>query len=339
MVSELFVAITFAISFIVTLLATPIFIKAAKRKGMMGFDAHKKGRPRVAELGGISIAAGVTAALLFAIAATSFVTLQQVFPSDIAVTTLLAVLSVILIIELLGLVDDILGISQLFKFLLPFGAALPLMAVKIVAAQPLTIPFMGVIPFISPLIYGVFLVPIGVVASTNLTNTFAGFNGLEAGTGAIALLTLAIIGMITGNIGVTILSVSLLGALVAFLKYNWYPSQIFPDDVGTLLIGAMIGAIVIVGGIEVAGVILLLPHILDFVFFKVPNKLPREVESQYTEKAGTLVNGKLIWKKKLVSLLQVPMRMKGGISEKSLVLLFLGIEVILGAVAILIYMA
>lgn len=39
---------------------------------------------------------------------------------------------------------------------------------------------------------------------------------------------------------VATISFSMLGALLAFLFYNKYPANVFPGDVGTLIIGACI---------------------------------------------------------------------------------------------------
>jgi UDP-N-acetylglucosamine--dolichyl-phosphate N-acetylglucosaminephosphotransferase len=92
----------------------------------------------------------------------------------------------------------------------------------------------------------------------------------------------------------------------------------------------MISSIVILGGIELKGVILLLPHIIDFLFFKLPNRLPSRGWH------GELIKGKLYCKGKAVHLAQFVMKIFGGIEERNLVLFFIGFEVILGIFALLI---
>ncbi|MFC1754962.1 hypothetical protein ACFL96_16485 [Thermoproteota archaeon] len=54
---------------------------------------------------------------------------------------------------------------------------------------------------------------------------------------------------------------------IGFFIFHRFPSKIFPGDSGSLSLGAIYGAIVIVGGIEVIGVIALLPAILNSFFF------------------------------------------------------------------------
>jgi len=322
---------TFVISFIVTLFITPIVIRSTRDAGIVGTDVHKKNKPLVSELGGVAIAAGIIAALLFAVAATSFTSLQAIFKAAIDNSYLLAVLSVVLSIEMIGFLDDILGLRQRNKFLLPFAASLPLSAVKVAALHPFALPIIGVVTAITPIIYELLFIPIGIAAATNLTNTFAGYNGLETGLGAVIALFLFVIGYSQGNDATMLLSASLIGASLAFLRYNWYPARIFPDDVGTLLIGAMIASIVIVGGIELAGAILMLPYIVDFLFFKIPNRLPSKGWwSTITDKGLTHAG-------KPVHLGQFLVQRFPGISEQRLVLLILGIEMVIGVFVLFLY--
>ncbi|MEM2974148.1 MAG: hypothetical protein QW112_00765 [Candidatus Micrarchaeia archaeon] len=324
------------IAFFVVAVGTPILIRAARARGIVGRDVHKKNMPYVAELGGLAIAAGVVAAILFALAVNSFATLRHMFDveQDGFVIPLLTALSVILMIIIIGFVDDVLGVKQRTKLILPILAALPLVALKITALDPFVIPFIGPLP-IPPLVYVIILIPIGITAATNLTNTFAGFNGMEAGMGAVIAAVLLALGWHLGLPMVMMLSAAMLGALSAFLLFNWYPAKIFPDDVGTLLIGCMIGIIIILGRIEVAGMLLLLPHIIDFVFFKIPNSLPQEVAQPWT---SVLKEGnKLYPPRKSVTLAQAFMRAFGGLTEKNLVLLLIGIEIVLGLIVLAIY--
>ncbi|MFH8119608.1 MAG: hypothetical protein QXS37_02280 [Candidatus Aenigmatarchaeota archaeon] len=315
----------FILSFITTFYVTRAVIKAAKEKGYVGIDLNKK-NVKVPELGGIGIASGIIISLLFLVAVNSFATLKLIFNGDLNVIYILATLCVVLMTIFVGLVDDIFSLRHRYKFVLPFIIALPLMAVKVSSLHKFFIFGME----ISPFIYELILIPIGICAATNLTNTFAGFNGLEAGTGFVISFFLFLVGVMGGNNYVIFLSVLLGSSLLAFLFFNWYPSKIFPDDVGNLLIGAMVGSIVILGGVELKGVILLAPHIIDFVFFKIPNGLPSRGWN------GILIGEKLYCKGKPVHFAQFVMKIFGGIEEKKLVLFFVFMEVICGIIALII---
>ena len=66
-----------------------------------------------------------------------------------------------------------------------------------------------------------------------------------------------------GKYDVTILSMSMLGALIAFLHFNKAPAKVFPGDTGTLIIGANIAAIALIGRIKLVALIIMLPNIID----------------------------------------------------------------------------
>jgi UDP-N-acetylglucosamine--dolichyl-phosphate N-acetylglucosaminephosphotransferase len=157
----------------------------------------------------------------------------------------------------------------------------------------------------------------------------AGFNGLEVGMGIVAMGCLAIIAYLIGKITVLVILLAALGALLAALYYNWYPAKVLVGDVGTLSIGAIIGAIVIMGNFEIAGAILLIPYLIDFLI-KAKNHFPYSF--------GVYKEGKLYCPDNSpVGLGQLIMKVSGGISERNLVLVLMGIEVVFGVIAIIIY--
>jgi UDP-N-acetylglucosamine--dolichyl-phosphate N-acetylglucosaminephosphotransferase len=54
-------------------------------------------------------------------------------------------------------------------------------------------------------------------------------------------------------------------ALLAFLKYNWYPAKILSGDSLTYLLGALVAAGVIIGDMQKAGLIVMFPFIIEFI--------------------------------------------------------------------------
>ena len=54
---------------------------------------------------------------------------------------------------------------------------------------------------------------------------------------------------------------------MAFYKYHKIPSKIFPGDSGALTLGAMYGAIAIVGGVEIIAAVALLPAVINSFLF------------------------------------------------------------------------
>jgi UDP-N-acetylglucosamine--dolichyl-phosphate N-acetylglucosaminephosphotransferase len=104
------------------------------------------------------------------------------------------------------------------------------------------------------------------MVAANAVNMLAGFNGMETGMGLVAMGALAVIAAYLHETTALILLLSGAGALLGVLFFNWYPAKILVGDVGTLSIGALIATAVIVGNFETAGVIVIIPYAVDFLF-------------------------------------------------------------------------
>ncbi|MCS7109350.1 MAG: hypothetical protein NZ903_00955 [Candidatus Micrarchaeota archaeon] len=322
----------FIISFFVTAISIPLIIRYCREKKIGGNDVHKKGKPFVPGLGGVGILLGIIFSLSFAFIIFSSPDLSILFDSFYSkrlADFLLFSIFIVLLTGLIGLVDDFFSIPHRLKLVLPLLIAIPIIILKSSWMHVISIPLFGEL-HLPPLFYLYLLVPIGVMAVTNVANTFAGYNGLEAGLAAIISFFFIIIGLNLNHPAILLLSVPLLAASLAFLIYNWYPARIFIDDVGTLVIGAIYSEIVIIGGIEVIGFILLSLYIADFLFFKVPNNLPSK------NWWGTYRNGRLYHHGKSVHLGQFVLSRFNGLKEYELVMLFLSIQIILGLIAILV---
>ena len=215
------------ISFLITFFCMPTLIKRLKKAEIVGKDIHKLTKPEVAEMGGIGILLG------FAISIMVGVYLCPQWQSQLTIT-----LIVILLTGIIGMVDDLIML---------WIAGLPIMWV--------TPPNVGIIYML--------LIPVAVSIAANLTNMLAGLNGIETGLGIIALTSLTLSCIIMNKYDVAIISFSMLGALIAFLFYNKYPANVFPGDVGTLIIGACIAIIAFIGRVKIIAFIVLLPNIID----------------------------------------------------------------------------
>ena len=323
------VGIVFLISFLVAFFSVPVLIRKFKKAKITGKDVHKPGKPEIPEMGGLSIVAGLVSGVLCAVAL-STLTSSQMFNYPFILfsnlTALYAALTTILIIAIIGLFDDLVSLRHSVKMLLPIFASVPLVAIA--AGDPyVSVPFFGQLYL--PLIYPLILIPLAVTVVSNLTNMLAGFNGLEAGLGIIACASLGAIALEKGSIDAAILLFSMVGALLAFIWFNKYPARIFIGDVGTLSIGACIVSAVIIGNFEMAGVVVMMPYILDF-FIKAKTGFPREIAFTRLEK------GKL-FASKTVGLPSFIMRATNGITETRLVACIVGLEALCGAAAVVLF--
>lgn len=224
------------VAFLTTFLVMPRLIKKLNDADIVGKDIHKPKQPKVAEMGGIGILLGFIIGLFVAV---------YIYPN--LQFTLIITLLVILLVGMVGMVDDLIMLTSKEKLILLWFAGLPLIWIA-----P---PNVGILYLI--------LMPVAVTIAANLTNMLAGLNGIESGLGAIAMTSLTISCLIMGKYDVTIISMAMLGALLAFLIYNRHPSRVFPGDVGTLIIGATIVVIAFIGRVKMIAFIVLIPNIID----------------------------------------------------------------------------
>lgn len=288
------------------------------RVNIVGRDVHKRGKPVLAEMGGLSILAGLVVGFSVAIG---------IFNTDPRVVPLLAAFAAILIVAIVGIIDDIFQLPQIVKACLPAIAALPLVAIR-GGVSAVSLPFIGPVDF--GLLYPLLLLPIGITGITNATNILAGLNGLEAGIGIVMHgtvlgISLAILPSHPAAVYSAIISAAMLGALIGFIRFNWYPARTFPGDVGTLLIGGALGAAVILGNMEKVGLILAAPYFLEFGL-----------------KAMTRLKGRCFGKLRRDGTLEAPKRaesithlvMKAGrFREWQVSAIIIGIEVLFAAAA------
>jgi len=311
-------------SFIVTFVFTRILVPRLKQFDITGRDVNKPDRPEVAEMGGIAIVAGFTAGVLLAIFFNTFLEF------DFNLIYVMAALITVHSVAFIGIVDDLLDVPQYIKAFLPLFAAVPLVAVSAAGSTSIGIPFIGEVDL--GIIYIVVLIPVGVAVASNLSNMFAGFNGLEAGLGAVMFAAMTLLALSHGSVEMVILFVPILGALLAFLFFNWYPARVFPGDVGNLTIGAVLASGVIIGNLETAGAIIMILYVLDF-FIKAYRKFP---SSKWW---GEYRMGKLYpLEGRVNGLAQLTMKIFRGISERNLALFFIGVEIIIAAVVLSLYL-
>lgn len=76
-----------------------------------------------------------------------------------------------------------------------------------------------------------------VVGVTNALNMIDGLDGLAGGVTLIALLVFSVLASLEQEHGLMLLSLTLAGAVLGFLRYNWSPASLFMGDAGSLCLG------------------------------------------------------------------------------------------------------
>ena len=255
----LIIILNFVFAFLVCLGLTKWWINVAKKNKLEGKDMNKYQGSLVAESGGIAVMISVILSVMLYIFFKTFILKTETHLLE--VSTLIITL---LLACFIGFIDDILGwkkgLKGWQKILTTIPIAIPLMVIN-AGQHVMSVPFIGAVDF--GLFYPLVIVLVGVVGATNGYNLLAGYNGLEAGLGAIIFMALGIISMVTGQLWLALIAGIIVLALFAFLIFNKIPAKIFPGDSLTYSLGALLACFAILGNIERAAIILFIPFIIE----------------------------------------------------------------------------
>lgn len=258
MIAQYHYAVLMAVALAATLIATPIVRDLSLRASLVdrpgGRKVHLKAVPR---LGGVGIFAGFAASLAVEVAGG----LSGWWPVAIASTDLplLGALAGCVVIFVVGLVDDIRGLTPGVKFAgQMLAAALPI-------AAGLRMEFIGN-PFGDGLLQmGLLSYPvtaIWIVAFANVFNLIDGLDGLAAGVAGIAGVSFLLLAIDMNMVVAAVLAAALIGACAAFLRYNFNPASIIMGDSGALFIGFALGCMSLLGVMKSAAAITLVAPLL-----------------------------------------------------------------------------
>ncbi len=141
----------------------------------------------------------------------------------------------------MGLVDDVRGLRARWKLLGQILIALFIYywGLRVVVV---TNPFSPDAPF--PL--GNLEMPLNVlwvVLAMNAMNLIDGVDGLAGGVFLMAMILLLTVGLLSGQMGLSMVVAVLMGSALAFLRYN-FNGSIFLGDGGSLLLGYLLAAFV-----------------------------------------------------------------------------------------------
>ncbi len=321
---------SFFSSFALTYGLVPYF----KRNNIVALDLHKKGKPKIANSGGLPVSLAIMYSLLI------FVSLQTFFLKKTEeLVYLFASIMAIFLITIIGFLDDLdsvdfatgkrRGLRQrvwklpgiLTKPLLALTGALPLMAIR-AGETTMTVPILGSINF--GWVYPIILIPLAVIFVSNAINLLGGFNGSEAGMGSIYCFFLGFIALINNQTIAAAIFFSSLSALIGFLIFNRYPAKILPGDSLTYCLGAVVVSGVIIGNMERAGIIMMFPFFIEFLL-KLRSKFKASCLGKL-RKDGKLDSP---YGKKIYSWTHIIMNL-GKLTEKQVTMILILIEIFFG---------
>ena len=158
----------------------------------------------------------------------------------------------------LGLADDLLNLSAKLKLLGQVAIAVGVYFMGYEISQIAT-------PFGFTRQLGWFALPmtvLWVVGVMNAINLIDGLDGLASGVALFTVLTLFVLSLLNNNIVTGLTAVSLAGALIGFLRYNFNPASIFMGDSGSLFLGFVLAVTAISGSSKSSTIVALMIPLL-----------------------------------------------------------------------------
>ena len=237
----------FALPFVISLALVP----AAKKIGLLlGIYAVENKRTvhhgRIVRIGGVAI---YIAFLL---------SLAVLWRTD---SKLIGILLGGCLVFIGGLLDDIYDLSPKYKLLFQFSGAVAALSIGNLSLTNLHVLSLEISnPIIVKTISFLWLIGI-----TNAINLIDGLDGLSSGICTIVTMTIGMLGFFMGRRDVVIMALTLSGAILGFLPYNFHPASVFVGDCGAQFMGFTIAALSLLGFKTTALITLGLPILVLFI--------------------------------------------------------------------------
>ncbi|HEX2867658.1 MAG TPA: MraY family glycosyltransferase [Ignavibacteriales bacterium] len=208
----------FAITLIFTVFTTPFLIRYLTKIKVVDLPGNRRIHTTIIpRMGGL---------LIYLSAAITVVILSDELDS---IRMLLVAANIILMV---GFFDDILGLSYTVKI---WGQFLACVLVLIYLNQHYAALIYFDVAVPHPFDYLILL--IFIVGGINAINFMDGIDGLVSGFSILVFSVILALSVLYDSDLLTLLTVSLMGSLFGFLKYNRYPAKIFLGDTGSLILG------------------------------------------------------------------------------------------------------
>jgi UDP-GlcNAc:undecaprenyl-phosphate GlcNAc-1-phosphate transferase len=219
-------------------LGTPIVLRLAEHVGAIDRPDERKIHIRpIPRLGGVAVFVAFILALLVQAVVNSEVSSSWVMQRE-GITFFVA----LLFMFLLGIWDDMKTLKAIEKLFVQIILSSLVYAAgfrvsNIPHSMIASLTQIGAIDFL--------ITTLWIVGVTNAINLIDGLDGLASGVSSIASMTIFTVSLINGDPATAIVAIMLAGALVGFLRYNFYPAKIFLGDSGSLFVGFALAVLAI----------------------------------------------------------------------------------------------
>jgi len=237
------------LSFVLVIICIPAIVRVVTAKKLYDQpDPRKVHKNVIPTMGGIAIFIGISISTL--LLSTGYPILNERI-----------IFAAMILLLFIGIKDDIMLISPLSKFAIQLLAAIALVVIGDYRITNLH----GILG-ISEISYtaSISISILMVIIFINAYNLIDGVDGLAAGLGILGSLIFGIWFLLNDYTFMAILSFSLVGSLLGFLRYNLFGKKykIFMGDTGSLLIG-----------------LLMVVQVIEFMEFNMNNTLAYNVNS------------------------------------------------------------
>ena len=278
---------SFLLSLVFGFISIPLILKFCKERKLYDIpDFRKRHKQAIPRLGGIAFLPCMLLSfgLVLVIFSIKYSTYESVH------LWYLYLLFGFLMIYIIGIFDDILGLTARFKFMVQFFAACCLPAAGIYINNLFGLFGVGAI---SPYV-GIPLTVLLILVIINAVNLIDGIDGLSSSLSLIALGVYLLVFSSFNAWVVCVMCAGLAGSLVSFLYFNMFGkpdknTKIFMGDSGSLTLGYLVSALFVrylmlyaeAGDPECYGVVLVYSALIIPVFdvvrvvlFRLRNNLP-----------------------------------------------------------------
>lgn len=237
---------------------TPLVKKFAVKVGAVDVPNARKVHSRIMpRMGGLAI----YGAFMLALVGLMFIIPDTLFGTTRDANLVKSLLAGGSIIVLIGALDDRFELSAKVKLLGQIVAASVVVFGFDMTVSFINVPFGDHYLFINDWI-AIPLTIFWIVGVTNAINLIDGLDGLAAGVSAISIATILVMAVIMGNPVVILLCALLLGSIIGFLFFNFYPARIFMGDTGSLFLGFSLAVLSMLGFKQVAIVSFITPLLI-----------------------------------------------------------------------------
>ena len=231
----------FVIALTLTTISTPLVRRLAVWLGFVDTPADRKIHSTpVPLMGGLAIALGALVA---------FILLVSLLPVSFLTPTVLGMIGASILIVLIGLVDDRRHLPAWVKL---SGQIIAAILVILAGVQ---------VQLEIPTWMNIAVTVVWLVGITNAMNFLDNMDGLAAGVSCVAASFILLLATFNDQYLVAAIAAGIVGATLAFLRYNFKPARIFMGDAGSMFLGLILAILCVQ---------LRFPENVNFVTWMVP---------------------------------------------------------------------